>query len=124
MTLDIVRDRVTTTLAAGPTELLGASGIDVKGYSRLSIILVNSGAAPITNISVYWLNSQNLTGGGDWTIPDVGVVIPASAPYGGILSAGQVIEYTITDISRVRMRLAVTGTAGQTVRLSLAATWA
>lgn len=122
--LQIVKDRAETTLAAGPTELLGVQGISVKGYTRLSFILVNIGSSPVTGIAVYWMDSETfVSGAGDWSPADVGVIIPTDGGYNGTIVPGQSIEYTITDLSRSLMRLAVIGTAGQKVRLTLSATW-
>ena len=112
----ILKDRVTTTLGVGETELLTPTGINVGGIVRLSFILMNSGAANITDVAVYWLDSNTVA---DWSPRDVGVfLIPP-----GFLAPTTTIEYTITDISRAKMRITVTGTAGQTVRLSMSATW-
>lgn len=113
--LQIIKDRVSTTLGAGPTELLTSSGIEVGGYQRLSFVLVNTGAADLTDLAVYWLDSYS---GTDWSPADEGAYLPNST-----LPAGDSIEITVTDISRAKMRIVVTGTAGQTVRLSLSATW-
>lgn len=114
--LQVIKDRETTTLGAGPTELLTASGIEVGGYQRLSFVLVNTGAADLTDLAVYWLDSYT---GTDWSPADEGVYLPD-----GTLPAGDSVEITVTDISRAKMRIVVTGTAAETVRLSISATWA
>lgn len=116
--LQVLQDRVSTTLAAGATELLGATGIDVSGVSRLSFIIKNTGAANLTNLSLYWLDS-NVTVAGDWSPADTSVYIPAP----GTLAPGATLEVTIGDMSHFRMRLTATGTLGETVRLTVSATW-
>lgn len=116
----VLKDRVVTTLGVGPTDLLTSVGIAVGGISKVSFILANTGSSNITNVSVHWLDSNTVTVPPvDWSPPDVGVfLIPP-----GYLAPGMTIEYTITDITRAKMRLTVTGAAGQTVRLSMSATW-
>jgi hypothetical protein len=113
--LQILKDRESTTLGAGPTELLTSSGIGVGGYQRLSFVLVNTGAADLTDLAVYWLDSYT---GTDWSPADEGAYLPA-----GTLPAGDSVEITITDLSRAKMRIVVSGTAAETVRLTLSATW-
>lgn len=113
--LQIVKDRETTILAAGATELLGASGLDVGSFDKLSFILFNTGGVALTNLSVYWLDGY---AGTDWSPADGGVFLP-----GGVLNPGAGIEITVTDLVRAKMRMTVTGAAGQTVRLTLSASW-
>ena len=117
--IQIIKDRVVTTLGAGGTELLTANGVECAGWTRLSFIIKNTGAAPITNVQVRWLDSFTVNvPPADWSPDDVGVfLIPP-----GTLAPGATIEYTITDLSRAKMRIIVTGTAGETIRLSLSAT--
>lgn len=116
--LEVLQDRVSTTLGVGATEVLGATGIDVSGYSGVSFIIKNTGAANLTNLSVYWLDS-NVTASGDWSPADASVYLPGA----GTLAAGATLEVSITDMMHYRMRMTVTGTVSETVRLTLSATW-
>ncbi len=115
--LEIVQDKVSTVLGVGATELLGATGIDVSGYSKLSFILKNTGAANLTNLSLYWLDGSATAG--DWSPADTSVYIPAP----GTLAPGASLEVSIGDMAHTRMRLTTTGTVSETVRLTLSATW-
>lgn len=113
--LQILKDQETTTLGMGPTELLTPDGIEIGGYQRISFIVTNTGSADLTNLAVLWLDSYT---GSDWSAPDRGAYLPD-----GTLPPGDAVEITVTDLSRAKMRIVVTGTAGETVRMSLSATW-
>lgn len=114
--LQIVVPGASYTLGAGPTEILGANGIDVGGYQRLSYIVLNTGAADLTEMAVYWADAYT---GSNWSPADEGIYFPNTT-----LAPGQSVEITVTDISHARMRLVITGTAGQTLNLTLSAVWA
>lgn len=112
----ILQDRITTTLDAGATELLGATGISVADYDRISFVVKNlDGAAALTGLSVYWCDDS---AGTDWSPADGTIALVS-----GTLAAGGTIEVLVTDLARQRMRIAVTGTAAKNVRLSLTCSW-
>jgi len=113
--LQILKDGASTILGIGATELLTASGIDISPYDKMSFIIKNTGAANLTNLSVYWLDSFTNT---DWSPADNAIALP-----GGILIPGDTVEITVTDLSRTKMRMTVTGTNLETVGLTLAVVW-